>query len=89
MENQLSESTTGILADNEIRRELFVDHAVAPPECEDVKKDILRVIRERLECSVYIAIQVIDVQFSDGSSISVVSYRPFTLNRSCFRLQRI
>ena len=66
MENQPPESTTGILAINEIRRALFVDPPVALRECGDTKKDFLRLIRQRLQNSMYIAIRAIDVQFSDG-----------------------
>ena len=66
MESEPPESTTGILAINEIRREIFVDCAVTVPECGDTKKDILRLMRERLGDSVYIAIRGIDVQFIDG-----------------------
>ena len=66
MENQPPESTTGILAINAIRRELFVDHPVGPRACGDTKKDLLRLIRQRLQSSVYIAIRGIDTQFSDG-----------------------
>jgi hypothetical protein len=66
MENQPPESTTGILAINEIRRALFVDPPAALRECGDTKKDFLRLIRQRLQNSMYIAIRAIDVQFSDG-----------------------
>ena len=69
MGTEPSTSTAGISAIHAIRREIFTDAAVSASAREEMsaeESELLGLIRERLESSVYVAIRGIKVTLHEG-----------------------
>ena len=68
MDNPQLESTVGISAINAIRREIFVDgiDSTSPLKKTLTENEILQLVRQRLQSSVYIAIRGIKATLDEG-----------------------